>query len=128
MLKRSFLTLLTAVSLGACRQQVPQFEVAPQQAQALRQQITGLQVLDVRTTAEFNGGHLANAEQIDFNGPNFAEQISGLDKQAPYLIYCATGRRSALARQQMLDQGFQQVYDMRGGFEAWKTSGLPSER
>ena len=48
-------------------------------------------VLDVRTAEEFAQGHIGNAQLIDVNKENFAQQIQALDKEKTYLAYCKSG-------------------------------------
>ena len=50
-------------------------------------------VLDVRTMAEFDAGHLPGAVNLDWNGPDFARKAAELEKSKIYLVHCA-----ALAR------------------------------
>ena len=83
------------------------------------------QILDVRTPEEFQAGSIANAINIDWNGSDFVNQLASLDKNAPVFIYCLSGGRSAEASQALLDNGFQEVYELDGGFMAWNNEGLP---
>jgi rhodanese-related sulfurtransferase len=76
-------------------------------------------ILDVRTPGEFMGGHIEHALNIDFNGPDFKNQISKLDKDQPLLIYCAVGGRSAKAALLMESLGFKKVYELKGGYRNW---------
>lgn len=85
----------------------------------------GVQLIDVRTPEEFNAGHLLNARMIDWNSPDFDAQASRLDKQKPLMLYCAVGGRSAQAAARLKSMGFQQITDMKGGFNAWKAAGKP---
>lgn len=79
-----------------------------------------LVIVDVRTPAEFDAGHLANAILVDFRNPNFKKEIAKLSKNRPTLVYCRTGRRSAEAMQIMHEMGFKKVYNMVGGYVEWK--------
>jgi rhodanese-related sulfurtransferase len=63
-------------------------------------------VIDVRTTDEWNSGHLQGAELIGIADADFVEQISQLDKTADYFIYCRSGNRAGQAIDIMVDQGF----------------------
>ena len=63
-------------------------------------------VIDVRTTDEWNSGHLEGAELIGIADSDFVEQISQLDKTADYFIYCRSGNRAGQAIDIMVDQGF----------------------
>lgn len=77
-------------------------------------------LIDVRTPQEFVGGHIENALNIDFNSPYFNDEISKLDKDQPFLIYCAAGGRSSKAASLMESIGFKKVYELKGGFRNWK--------
>lgn len=45
------------------------------------------------------------------------------DKTKPILIYCRSGSMSASASQQLLNMGYKNIYDLKGGMNAWKESG-----
>jgi thioredoxin 1 len=83
------------------------------------------QLIDVRTPEEFQEGSIANAINIDWNGSDFVNQLASLDKNAPVFVYCLSGGRSAEASQALLDNGFKEVYELKGGFMAWNNAGLP---
>lgn len=87
----------------------------------------GLVVLDVRTDDEFSGGRLAGATQVDIYQADFAEQIDGLDRAVPYLVYCKAGARSAKAAAFMASLGFTSVSDFGGGWDAWTAGGYAAE-
>jgi rhodanese-related sulfurtransferase len=90
---------------------------------AERTQQAGTVVLDVRTSAEFAAGHLANAVNIDVNMGDFAQKIGALDKNSTYAVYCHSGRRSGIALQQLESAGFTHVADLSGGVSAWTAGG-----
>lgn len=83
------------------------------------------QLIDVRTAGEYQGGHLLNAINYDWNGSNFQTQIKNLDKQKPVFVYCLSGGRSASAASSMRSAGFKTVYEMNGGMMKWRAAGLP---
>ncbi|MFH1330779.1 MAG: rhodanese-like domain-containing protein [Actinomycetota bacterium] len=87
----------------------------------------GLVVLDVRTPEEFGAGHLAGAVNLDFYAATFADGLAALDREAPYLLYCRTGNRSAEAREMMRSIGFLEVHEIAGGIVGWVEAGLPLE-
>ena len=82
-------------------------------------------ILDVRTPGEFNSGHLAGAVNIDYNADDFASKIGLLDKSRIYLVYCASGYRSAGAVSMMKDQGFKSISNLTGGLSNWAAQNLP---
>jgi thioredoxin 1 len=83
------------------------------------------QIVDVRTPDEFASGHINGAVNYNVNDPQFAANLSNLDKTKPVYIYCLSGGRSAGASQKMLSMGFTEIYDMKGGMMAWRSQNLP---
>ncbi len=85
-------------------------------------------VLDVRSIAEFNKGHVVNAVNIPLNG--LAKQLQQLEKykDRPIIVACRSGSRSATAAKMLMKQGFSRVHNLRGGMMAWENAGLPLKR
>ena len=79
-----------------------------------------MQVLDVRTEAEYKEGHLPGALLMDVNKPDFKEKVAQLDKSKTYLIYCKLGRRSEKALKILYNAGYKNTYHLKGGYLAWK--------
>jgi phage shock protein E len=77
----------------------------------------GARLVDVRSPAEFAGGHLPGAINIPVD---FIEQRAGEigPKTTPVVVYCASGGRSAYARTVLLKQGFSEVVNL-GPMSAW---------
>jgi rhodanese-related sulfurtransferase len=90
-------------------------------------EIEGIQLVDVRTPAEYKEGHLPNALNIDFFDPNFEVNIQQLDKTKPVIVYCQRGSRSAKCASQLIANGFVKIYDLDRGFSKWKSSGFEVE-
>jgi rhodanese-related sulfurtransferase len=78
------------------------------------------QIIDVRTAQEFSEGHLDNALNIDYYASDFQDMVSTLDKEQPVYVYCRSGGRSAKAAEIMKNSGFKVIYDLKGGYMAWK--------
>lgn len=89
---------------------------------------TNTMILDVRTPAEFEKGHIPKAVNVDINGSKFVEKLSALDTNKTYLVNCAVGMRSARACKKMEGMGFKHLYDLAPGFDGWKKAGKPVER
>lgn len=82
-----------------------------------------VQLLDVRTPNEYYSGHIKNALQADWNDTaEFSRRIAFVDKQKPVYVYCLGGGRSASAAQKMRSMGFENVYELKGGINAWKAA------
>jgi rhodanese-related sulfurtransferase len=82
-------------------------------------------VIDVRTPTEFAAGHIAGAQNIDVEAADFGAKIASLDKQAAYLVYCHSGRRSGIAATQMAAAGFTDIVD-GGAMADLVAAGAPS--
>ena len=84
----------------------------------------GVITVDVRTPGEFMTGHIQGAQNIDFESGNFENEISTLDKNGTYAVYCRSGNRSGQAVAIMHDAGFHNVYNLNGGIIDWTNSGM----
>lgn len=84
----------------------------------------GAVILDVRTPDEFADGALPNAININYNDDQFQSNIKKLDVNKTYFVYCLSGGRSASAVSYMRDNGFKNVYELKGGIMAWKKDNL----
>jgi rhodanese-related sulfurtransferase len=88
-----------------------------------------LNILDVRTPAEFAKVHAAGARSMPLNDLNPAAWLArrGDSREAIYVI-CQSGQRAARACQLLQEAGAAEVYCIEGGTAAWEKIGLPVER
>ena len=77
-----------------------------------------LTLLDVRQPNEYEAGHLPGARLIPL--PDILSRIGEIDSRKATVVYCAVGGRSRIAAQMIAAQGFSDVYNLSGGFKAWK--------
>ncbi|HLE25057.1 MAG TPA: rhodanese-like domain-containing protein [Thermodesulfobacteriota bacterium] len=87
---------------------------------------SNLVILDVRTSKEFEDGHIKNAINLDFYSETFKDDLDKLDKNKIYVTHCQLGGRSAKTVVMMKDLGFVEVYNITGGIAEWKSKGLPT--
>lgn len=85
-------------------------------------------VLDVREPAAYAAGHILGAKNLPL-----AEIAKRADDFAKYksktvIVSCDTGNVSARAVAQLKARGFENVFNLAGGFRAWLTGGLPVEK
>ena len=86
-----------------------------------------IQVLDVRTAAEFNAGHIQNALQANWlDQKEFANRTQHLDKNLTVYVYCQVGARSASAQAALEAKGYKAV-NLEGGLSSWKMNGFSVE-
>lgn len=76
-------------------------------------------LLDVRTSQEFNGGHLDGAVNMDWFSEDFNTQVETLDKQKTIYVYCKAGGRSLKAQERLKQLGFSNVVNLEGGYDAY---------
>ena len=120
-------------ALSACPEQKPvtgvQFVSVEEAEDMMNHDSDGrhLVVLDVRTEEEFQSGHIPGAVNIDYKSEDFKDKVSKLDMDKTYITYCRSGRRSALSSEIMNDIGFEKVYTIEGGIQAWSQYGFPVE-
>ena len=78
-----------------------------------------VQIIDVRTPAEFNEGHIPGAVNIDIDGEEFEAKVAQLDKSRPVAVYCRGGRRSKEAATHMVGCGLE-VTELADGILSWQ--------
>jgi rhodanese-related sulfurtransferase/rubrerythrin len=74
-------------------------------------------VLDVRQPAEYEEAHIPGAKLIPL--PKLHDSADQLDRETPIITYCAVGGRSRVASQLLSGMGFKEVYNLKGGIQAW---------
>lgn len=82
-----------------------------------------VQRLDVRTSDEYEEGHIENALLIDVLQDDYENRaLELLDKNRPVALYCRSGNRSKKAAQILASNGFD-VYELATGFRGWSAAG-----
>ena len=77
-------------------------------------------VFDVRTSEEFNLGHIKGSINIDFYDEKlFVDFFEKINKTKPIYIYCRSGNRSKKSSEILKKIGFVKVYDLLGGYKNW---------
>jgi len=82
-----------------------------------------VQLVDVRQPGEWEQGHIEGAMLKPL--PKLTTLLDGLDRAQPVAVHCKSGYRSSIATSLLEREGFAQVMNVIGGFDAWKTCGLP---
>lgn len=83
----------------------------------------GVQIIDVRTPEEFAAGHIAGAVNIPVQQADFIEQVSQLDADGTYAVYCRSGNRSKPAVDGMRSVGIASIYELASGTKGWVSEG-----
>jgi len=77
----------------------------------------GAQVVDVRSQGEYDLGHIPGAVIVPLDTLQTA--AANWDRNATYVVYCATGARSAEAVKVMTSMGFKNIDHFAQGVQAW---------
>lgn len=96
----------------------------------LSQKNNALAFIDARTEGEYNHGHIKGAlSGFDaFSPTTINSKLALLDKSETYIIYCASGHRSIGVYKKFKSAGFENIYNLAGGFGVWKYKNLPQEK
>lgn len=101
-------------------------KLTPEEFEKKLASIDSPQLVDLRTDREIAGGMLPNAVQINFQAADVKDKLSLLNKDEPIFVYCAAGGRSGRCANMLTEMGFQEIYDLKGGFGQWSQEGKPS--
>lgn len=96
-------------------------EIEPQHLDAHRESV---RIIDVREPHEYNAelGHIAGSELVPLSG--VVQASATWDRNEPFVMVCRSGGRSGQATQALIDGGFTQVLNLKGGMLAWNEAGL----
>ena len=119
----SFIATILLI-FSSCDNSVDKFEIL-EYMEFKNQIVNNVQLVDVRTSEEFNAGHIEGAINIDFkNDEVFYQSFQRLDKKNPVYVYCRSGNRSKKSADKLLEMGFSRVYDLKGGYIDWNLNEL----
>ena len=118
---RAIISVLSSVILFSCTAQTKTSLTADEFEKAINND--SVQILDVRTPGEYTSGHIKNTLLANWNEKEeFNRRIVFIDKDKPVYVYCLAGGRSAAAAEKMRVIGFEKVYELQGGINAWKAA------
>ncbi len=98
-------------------------QISAEEARELMKQ--GAVVVDVRESDEWRQGHIPEAIGIPRGFLELRIEDKVPDRKTPVIMQCASGTRSLLAARAMRELGYENLYNLNGGFNAWKDKGLP---
>jgi rhodanese-related sulfurtransferase len=124
--------VLTLVAVGALAASLSAEATAPVTQEVLLARLkskdSSLVVLDVRTPSEFAAGHVPGALNIPHD--QVEARIGELEsaRNQEIVVYCRSGRRSAIALDILRSRGFTRLSHLEGDWQAWEAANRPSER
>jgi rhodanese-related sulfurtransferase len=97
---------------------------APQLANWLEDKADDIHVIDVRHLHEIAQGTVPGARPLPLH--TLPHKLAEIDRAKDVVVICRSGARSAQAAAFLQQQGFENVYNLRGGMIGWAQSGLPA--
>jgi rhodanese-related sulfurtransferase len=94
--------------------------------EARRRQAAGALLVDVRQAEEWSNGHAPQARLMPSG--SLPGRLAEIPRDREVLLICRSGNRSSSAQRQLLQLGYEQVFNVSGGMHAWARAGLPVER
>jgi hydroxyacylglutathione hydrolase len=91
--------------------------------QDLQNELGHVQLVDVRQPSEWEQGHIEGAVLKPL--PKLVQSLDGLDRGQVVAVHCKSGYRSAIGASLLRREGFEQVVNVIGGYDAWVACGLP---
>ena len=92
---------------------------------AVRLMNQGALLVDVRSKAEFDGGHIIDARHVPHDAMAESAETLKRFKDKVVITCCESGMRSGAAARALKAQGFSKVVNLRGGLQAWRAENLP---
>lgn len=92
--------------------------ITPEEAKKRLDSENEIILLDVRTKAEYETGHIGKAISMPLDTLVDEAQKNLKDKEATIFVYCRSGSRSSAAAEILIDQGYKNVYNL-GGIIDW---------
>jgi len=96
-------------------------ELEAHQLADMLSQNTDIQVVDIRQPAEVSSGTVPGAEVMPMH--TIPLRIEEIKQDKPVVLVCRSGARSAQACMFLLQNGFENVFNLRGGMMGWAGSG-----
>ena len=81
-------------------------------------QMKGMTMLDTRTDKEYKQGHIPGSIHIELS--DIGNKAKKLRKDKGLVVYCQNGNRSIWAIKRLMGMGFTNLYNLKGGYSAWK--------
>ena len=82
----------------------------------------GIRVIDIRNPAELNRGIIPGSEALPMH--TIPLRMEELKRDETLIMVCLSGARSAQACNYLMQQGYENVFNLRGGMMAWANNGF----
>jgi rhodanese-related sulfurtransferase len=116
-------SLLAAPALAQSEDPTKAPSITPADLKQRREAGTAPAVIDVRTAAEYEAGHIPGALNIPYD--RIADRIGEVDTSHGVALYCMVGPRARKGESALLASGYESVLHLAGGLSAWQAKGFP---
>lgn len=82
-----------------------------------------LQLVDIREDSERNTAKIDKSLHLPYS--QFSNRAKTLDKHRDIYLLCRSGKRAGVAAKELESLGYQSVFVIKGGMDAWARNGLP---
>jgi phage shock protein E len=115
---KTILLVLVLALLGGCSESADVGTITP--VELASNPPAGVTILDVRTPAEFEKGHVPGA--INIPHAQLAARVGelGAGEGGPVIVYCERGGRARMAISVLRDEGFDDLLHLEGDMHAWR--------
>ena len=83
-------------------------------------------IIDVRTLLEFKSGHIPGAKNLPLDA--LRERIDEIPPDRKIIVYCAVGQRGYLAQRILIQKGYENIFNLSGGYQTWKHAMAETEQ
>lgn len=122
-MKKQFQIIFTLLLFTACSYaqdtRTVYEKLDPMEFQSKMQSSVEYQLIDVRTSGEFEQGTIDGAMNLNILNGELANNLGNLDKNQPVFIFCQMGGRSSQAAKLLQENGFIQIYELKEGYSSW---------
>ena len=81
-------------------------------------------MIDMRSDRDFRDGHIVNAVHAPADNSDISARLDKY-RDRPLIVYCRSGQRSMPVCSKLRKQGFEKVYNLKGGVLGWQQADLP---
>ena len=119
-------TLVALVALLIYGERSKKYQIVDTNGAVTLMDDADLMIIDIREDKERAAGFINSSTHIPM--AKVKGELNALDKSKTILVYCKSGMRSKTTAELLCKNQFDHVYNLKGGFDAWKTAGLPIKK
>lgn len=102
--------------------------ISPRELEGMRINGQPIELIDVRTPAEYRDCHAISARNVQFDSPELQEIMEDASRETPLYIICQSGIRAQKVCEKFNTINNSQIVNVEGGTQAWQEAGLPVVR